>query len=71
MALGEAPWRIRYRPTPPVPVEGVQLSDTELEVTPVITRFVGTEGAVISIVSTTIGTDSDETFPAASNAVRL
>jgi hypothetical protein len=71
MAVGKVPWRTRYPPTPPTPVEGVQLRDTELEVTPVTTRLVGTEGAVISMVSTTNGGDLEETLPMASKATKL
>jgi hypothetical protein len=47
MASGEAPCRIQYPPTPAGPVEGVQLSDTELEPTLVTTRFVGADGAIL------------------------
>jgi hypothetical protein len=47
---GELPRRIQYPPTPPIPVEGVQLNEAEREVSAVTTRFVGTEGGVILTV---------------------
>jgi hypothetical protein len=44
---GVVPDKIRYPPTPAAPVDGVQLSVMELEVTPVTTRLVGMEGGIL------------------------
>jgi hypothetical protein len=68
MVVGDEPERIRYPPTPPVPVEGLQANVMVVVVALTTCRFAGTEGGVVSVVSTTSGADSPDTFPEASKA---
>ena len=71
MDPGAVPRKTRYPPTPPIPVERFHFNVTEVDVSAVFTRLVGTEGAVVSMVSTTKGADLADTFPEASTADSL
>lgn len=51
IVVGDEPERMRYPPTPPLPLEGLQDNVMVVEAVLTTVRFVGTDGGVVSVVS--------------------